>query len=120
MSEERDIKLQIELEAMIDKKIRLFKDTIQTQIEDRLLGVKSGLQTMKDRIQEMEKHKKSTQEGEAEENHNLRDRIKELEEKLNNNLTLSNLEKIIEQPTLGIIKNVKFLRNELGMLLMSP
>jgi hypothetical protein len=74
------------------KKIRLFKDTIQTQIEDRFLGFKSELQTMKDRIQEMEKHKQSTQEGEVEENHNLRDRIKELEEKLTNNLTLSNLE----------------------------
>jgi hypothetical protein len=88
-SEERDVKLQIELEAMIDKKI---KDTIQTQIEDRFLGFKSELQTMKDRIQEMEKHKQSTQEGGVEENHNLRDRIKELEEKLTNNLTLSNME----------------------------
>ena len=47
---------------------------------------------MKDIIQEMEKHKQSTQEGEVEENHNLRDRIKELEEKLTNNLTLSNME----------------------------
>jgi hypothetical protein len=47
---------------------------------------------MEDRIQEMEKQKQSTQEGEVEENHNLRDRIKELEEKLTNNLTLSNLE----------------------------
>jgi hypothetical protein len=88
-SEERDVKLQIELEAMIDKKI---KDTIQTQIEDRFLGFKSELQTMKDRIQEMEKYKQSTQEGGVEENHNLRDRIKELEEKLTNNLTLSNME----------------------------
>jgi hypothetical protein len=40
----------------------------------------------------MEKQKQSTQEGEVEENHNLRDRIKELEEKLTNNLTLNNLE----------------------------
>jgi hypothetical protein len=47
---------------------------------------------MKDKIQEMENHKQSTQEGEVEENHNLRDRIKELEEKPTNNLTLSNLE----------------------------
>ena len=62
-SEERDVKLQIELEAMIDKKIRLFKDTIQTQIEDRFLGFKSELQTMNDMIQEMEKHKQTTQEG---------------------------------------------------------
>jgi poly-D-alanine transfer protein DltD len=89
MSEERDVKLKIELQAMIDKKI---KDTIQTQIEDRFLGFKSELQTMKDRIQEMEKHKQSTQEGGVEGNHNLRDRIKELEEKLTNNLTLSNME----------------------------
>ena len=47
---------------------------------------------MKDRIQEMEKHKQSTQEGGVEQNHNLRDRIKELEEKLSNSLTLSNME----------------------------
>ena len=103
--EERDVKIQIELESLekmseeIDveleacliKKIRLFKDIIQTQIEDRLLGFKSHLQTMEDRIQEMEKQKQSTQ-GEVEENRNLRDMIKALEEKLTNNLTLSNLE----------------------------
>jgi hypothetical protein len=41
----------------------------------------------------MEKQKQPTQKGEVEENCNLRDRIKELEEKLTNNLTLSNLEK---------------------------
>jgi hypothetical protein len=40
---------------------------------------------------EMEKHKQSIQ-REVEENYNLRDRIKELEEKLINNLTLSNME----------------------------
>jgi hypothetical protein len=57
--DQRDVKLQIELEGMIDKKI---KDTIQTQIEDRFLGLKSELQTMNDRIIEMEKYKKSTQE----------------------------------------------------------
>jgi hypothetical protein len=34
----------------------------------------------------MEKHKQSTQERGVEGNHNLRDRIKELEEKLTNNL----------------------------------
>ena len=39
----------------------------------------------------MEKHKQSTQGG-VEENHNLRDTIKELEEKLTNNLTLNNME----------------------------
>ena len=80
------------LEAMLDKKIRLFKDTIQTQIEDIFLGFKSELQTMKDRIQEMEKHKQSTQEGGVEGNHNLIDKIKELEEKLTKNLTLNNIE----------------------------
>jgi hypothetical protein len=87
--DQRDVKLQIELEGMIDKKI---KDTIQTQIEDRFLGLKSELQTMNDRILEMEKYKKSTQERGVEENHNLRDKIKELEEKLTKNLTLSNME----------------------------
>jgi hypothetical protein len=43
-SEERDLKLQIELEAMIDKKIN---DTIQTQIEDRFLGFKSMIKKLK-------------------------------------------------------------------------
>jgi hypothetical protein len=38
---------------------------IQTKIEDRLLGFKSQLQTMEDRIQEMKKQKQSTQEGEV-------------------------------------------------------
>ena len=46
---------------------------------------------MKDRIQEMEKYKQSNQEGGVKENHNLRDTIKELEEKKTNNLTLSNM-----------------------------
>ena len=40
-SEEKDVKLQIELEAMLDKKIRLYRDIIQNQIEDGLLGFKS-------------------------------------------------------------------------------
>ena len=62
--------------------IKKNKDTIQTQIEDR--------------IQEMEKDKQSTQEWGVEENHNLRDMIKELEEKLTNNLTLSNMENILD------------------------
>jgi hypothetical protein len=47
---------------------------------------------MEARIQEMEKQKHSTQEGEVEENCNLKDRIKELEEKITNNLALSSLE----------------------------
>jgi hypothetical protein len=55
---------------MNDKK--KIKYTIQTQIEDRFLGFKIKLQTMKDKIQEMEKHKQSTQEEGVEENHNLK------------------------------------------------
>jgi hypothetical protein len=62
---------------------------------------------MKDRIQEMEKHKQSTQEGWVEENLNLRDRIKELEEKLTNNLTLSNMENKLD------IKPIKQKMNKL-------
>jgi hypothetical protein len=103
-SEERDVKLQIEIEAMNDKKI---KDTIQNQIDDTFLGFKSEFQAMKDRIQEMEKHKQSTQEGGVDENHNLRDRIKDLEEKLTNNLTLSNMENKLD------IKPIKYEMNKL-------
>jgi hypothetical protein len=47
MSEERNVKFKIELEAMIDKKI---KDTIQTQMKERFLGFKSELHTLNDRI----------------------------------------------------------------------
>jgi hypothetical protein len=51
---------------------------------------------MEVRLQEMEKQsqekKQSTQEEEVEENCNLRDKIKELEEKLINNLALNSLE----------------------------
>jgi hypothetical protein len=73
MREERKAKLHVELESLgkkerrerkktpnrvrvnAYKKFRLFKDKIQTQIEDRLLGFKSQLYTMEARIQEMEK-----------------------------------------------------------------
>jgi TolA-binding protein len=92
MSEERHLKHQIELEEILVKNIRLLEYTIQTGIDDRLLGFKSQLHTMEDKIKEMEKQKQSTQKGEVEENHNLRDRIKELEETLTNNFTLGNLE----------------------------
>jgi hypothetical protein len=47
---------------------------------------------METRIQELEKQKQSTQEGEVEENLNMTDRIKELEEKLINDLALISLE----------------------------
>jgi hypothetical protein len=47
---------------------------------------------MESRIQEMEKQKQQTQEGEVEANLNTKDRIKELEEKLTNNLVLISLE----------------------------
>jgi hypothetical protein len=68
---------------------------------------------MKDMIQEMEKHKQSTQEGEAKENHNLRDRIKELEEKLTNNFTLSNLENKLDiKPIKEEMKNLIELDHE--------
>jgi len=40
----------------------------------------------------MEKQKQSTQEGEVEANLNIRDKIKELEEKLTNNLIVISLE----------------------------
>jgi hypothetical protein len=55
---------------------------------------------MKYRIQEMEKHKQSTQERGVEENYNLRDKIKELEEKLTNNLTLGNMENKLDIKTI--------------------
>jgi len=79
MREERKAKLHVGLESLEKKerrkrnktpnrvrvnaykKYRLFKDKIQTQIEDRLLGFTSQLYTMEARIQEMEKKNQSTQ-----------------------------------------------------------
>jgi hypothetical protein len=63
---------------------------------------------MKYRIQEMEKHKQSTQERGVEQNYNLRDSIKELEEKLTNNLTLSNMENKLD---------IKLIKEEMNKLI---
>jgi hypothetical protein len=49
------VKLQIELEAMLDTKFRLLKDNIQTHIENRILGFKIHLHKMEDEIEELEK-----------------------------------------------------------------
>jgi hypothetical protein len=104
------------------KKNRLFEETIQTQIEDRLLWFKSQLQTMEDSIQEIEKQKKSTQEGEVEENHNLRDRIKELEEKPTKKLSLSNLENKLDikpiKQEMNKIMELDHERNKISLNLM--
>jgi hypothetical protein len=83
---------------MLDNKFRSFEDKIQKQIDNKILGLETKLQKMEIRLQEMEKQsqekKQSTQEGEVNnlENLNLRNKIKELEEKLNNNLALNSLE----------------------------
>jgi hypothetical protein len=65
------------------------------------------LKTIEDRIQEMEKRKLSTQ-RKVEGNHNLRDRIKELEEKLINNLTLGDLENNV---------NIKLIKEEMNSII---
>jgi hypothetical protein len=44
MRVEREVKLQTELEAMLDNKFRLLEDNIQTQIENRILGFETQLQ----------------------------------------------------------------------------
>ena len=62
---------------------------------------------MKDKIQEMEKHKEPTQGG-VEKNHNLRDRVKEIEEKLTNNLTLNNMENKLD---------IKLIKEEMNKLI---
>jgi hypothetical protein len=42
---------------MLDKKFRLFEDVIQTQVEDRLVGFKSQLQKVEDKVKEMDLNK---------------------------------------------------------------
>jgi hypothetical protein len=61
-----------------------------TKIKNKILGFKTQLKKIKARIQEMEKQKQSTQEGEVKANLNMRDSM--LEEKLTNNLDLISLE----------------------------
>jgi hypothetical protein len=55
----------------------------------------------------MEKQKQSNQEGEVEENLNMPHKIKELEEKLSNNLALISLENKLD------IKSIKYEMNKL-------
>jgi hypothetical protein len=81
---------------MLDNKFRSLEDNIQRQIDNKLLGFETQLQKMEARLQEIEKNnqeqKQSRKEEEVEENNNLRDKIKELEEKLINNLALNSVE----------------------------
>jgi hypothetical protein len=96
--EEREAQLQSELEAMFDNKFRSLEDKIQRHIDNKLLGFETQLQKMEARVQEIENQnqaqKQSRKEEEVEENSNLRDQIKELEEKLINNLALNSEEQI--------------------------
>lgn len=76
------------MEHQIILEERLLEDTK----DNRISQFETQLQKGKARLQKMEKLKQSTQEGEVEKNHNIGDKIKEKEEKINNNLTLNSME----------------------------
>ena len=96
--EEREVKLQIELEAMLENKFTSFEDKIQKQIENKIKLLENKMETMEFRLQAIKKQSQDTnqtsqQQGDADtlESLKMKDMIKELEEKVNNNLTLNSV-----------------------------
>ena len=53
--EEREVKIQTELEAMLEKKFTSFEDKIQKQIENKIKLLKNKIDTTKIRLQVIEK-----------------------------------------------------------------
>ena len=73
------------------------EDKIQKQIENKIKLLENKMETMEIRLQVIEKQNQdknqTSQQGEAEtlESIKMKDMIKELEEKINNNLTLNSV-----------------------------
>lgn len=95
--EEREVKLQTELEAMLDNKFTSLEDKIQKQIENKIKLLENKMETMEIRLQVIEKQSQDTnqtsQQGDDDtlESLKMKDVIKELKEKVNNNLTLNSV-----------------------------
>ena len=53
--EEREAKLQTELEAMLENKFTSFEDKVQKQIENKIKPVQNKMETMEIRLQVIEK-----------------------------------------------------------------
>lgn len=94
--EEREIKLQKELEAMKENKFVSLGDTIQDQIEDKIELLENKMVAMEARLQVIEKNQhtnQTSQQGDFDtlESPKMKDMIKELEGKSNSCLTLNNV-----------------------------
>ena len=94
---------------MLDSKFRSLEEKIQKHIDNRILLLETQLQKMEVRLQEMknesQEKKKSPQEGKVDniENINPRNKIKELEEKINNNFSLIELDNDCDKRALNLI-----------------
>ena len=95
--EEREVKLQTELEAMLENKFTPLKDKIRKKIENKIELLENKMEAILTRLQEIEKQnqdmKQTSQQVDANtlESLKMKDMIKELEEKVNNHLTLNNV-----------------------------
>ena len=95
--EEREAKLQKELEAVLENKFASLENTIQKQIENKIELLENKMEAMETRLHVIEKQNQDTnqpsQQGDADtlEGLKMKDMIKELEEKVNSRLTLNNV-----------------------------
>ena len=117
--EEREAKLQKELETVLENKFASLENTIQKQIENKIELLENKMEAMETRLQVIEKQNQDTnqpsQQGDADtlEGHKIKDMIKELEEKVNSRLTLNNVvDKLDIKPIKDEIKKLIELDHE--------
>ena len=83
--EEKEVKLQTELEAMMENKFTTLEDKIQKQIENKIKLLENKMEAMEIRLEVIEKQSQdknqTSQQGDAEtlESLKMKDMIKELE-----------------------------------------
>jgi len=83
---------------MLENKFTSFEDKVQKQIENKIKLLQDKMETMEIRLQVIEKQSQdknqTSQQGDVDtlESLKTKDMIKVLEEKVNNNLTLNNVE----------------------------
>ena len=93
--EEREIKLQAELEAMLENKFTSLENRIQKQIENKITILENKMETLEVRLHAIENQSQYTNQTSQQEDANtfeslkMIDMIKELEAKVNNNFTLN-------------------------------
>lgn len=95
--EEREVKLQTELEAMLENKFTSLEDKIQKQIENKIELLENKMEAMETRLQVIEKQNQDMNQTSQQidvdtlESLKMKDMIKELEEKVNHYLTLNSV-----------------------------